>query len=473
MLFPWNKTRRRQDLLAGPFPAAWRDILTENVRHYRHLPPDRQATMRGIVQVLVSEQRWEGGRGFEVTEPMKVTVAGQASLLVLGLDEPYYFDQAPSVILYPAIFRHPYPHHSGTTYDHVLSGEAWKRGPVILSWEDALRAGRNATGGLNVALHEFAHHVDGLNGDMDGTPPILDDEQLRRWNQVTEMEFGRLVGCVRRGETSLLDDYGATSLSEFFAVATETFFERPRALLREHRELYGVLEDFYRQNPVQWLPDAKPLPADAPCGHHDAHRCSCRQGCSPHEGSCDRQAKRLSDDTTETDALFTLAYVRLEERKYDEAEELLSRLLTLDPTDGEAYGYRATARLRLHRPADALADSDAALRLDPDDLAARRARAESSLALRRFEEAKADFDAVLAETTNDAQLYHLRGLTLLALRDPKRAAADFTWALTYDPYLAEAWYQRAKANRELGEFRQADSDQEKAFKLDPLVDRRD
>jgi len=233
--------------------------LRENVRHYAYLPPDRQAALLDIARVLVAEQRWEGGGGFQVTEEMKFTIAAQACLLVLGLDGPYYFDRVPSIIVYPHPYRHPARIQSGyliVREDLPVYGEAWYRGPVILSWQEVLDAGRNASGGKNLVLHEFAHHVDGLDGEVDGTPPLAGREQQRTWYRVTEGEYRRLVGSARRGEATLLDQYGATNRAECFAVATECFFERPCALRRRHEDLYAVLRDFYRQDPAEWLPDA-------------------------------------------------------------------------------------------------------------------------------------------------------------------------------------------------------------------------
>ncbi len=109
---------------------------------------------------------------------------------------------------------------------------------------------------MNVVLHEFAHYLDGLDGSFDGTPP-LDRPLEKTWYRVTEAEYLRLVGSARRGEATLLNHYGATSRAEFFAIATECFFEQPRAMRERHPELYGVLREFYRQDPAQWLTDAK------------------------------------------------------------------------------------------------------------------------------------------------------------------------------------------------------------------------
>ena len=122
---------------------------------------------------------------------------------------------------------------------------------------DVLRCGRNASRGGNVLLHELAHHLDGLNGEWDGMPTLADRAEEERWLIVTECEYRRLLRSVERGEPTLLDSDGAESPTEFFAVATECFFERPHAMQRRQPLLYRLLGDFYRQDPAAWLPDAK------------------------------------------------------------------------------------------------------------------------------------------------------------------------------------------------------------------------
>jgi Mlc titration factor MtfA (ptsG expression regulator) len=256
MAFSWFKKRRRRALLEGPFPDAWRRFLAANVRHYAYLQPRERALLETVVRVVAAEKQWFGGGGFAITEEMKITVAGQAALLVLGLEEPYFFDRLLSIILYPGVYMHPRQlrHYSRPAR---LLGEAWYHSPIVLSWQDVVRAGRNQSDGHNVVLHEFAHYLDGLDGAIDGTPPLGDREQEAAWYQVTETEYRRLVAQARRDEDTLLDHYGAMNRAEFFAVVTECFFERPQALRRELQDLYRVLHDFYRQDPALWLPDAR------------------------------------------------------------------------------------------------------------------------------------------------------------------------------------------------------------------------
>jgi Mlc titration factor MtfA (ptsG expression regulator) len=121
---------------------------------------------------------------------------------------------------------------------------------VILSWADVLEEGRDPSRGQNVVYHEFAHQLDMLDGVVDGTPPLQTPAQYRAWREVMTAEYRRLVEASSLGRATLLDQYGATNEAEFFAVATECFFDKPAALERRHPRLYQVLRDYYHQDPA-------------------------------------------------------------------------------------------------------------------------------------------------------------------------------------------------------------------------------
>jgi Mlc titration factor MtfA (ptsG expression regulator) len=256
MVFSWLKTRRRRRLLATPFPDAWREILERRVRQYRYLPAVQQDRVRAIVQVMLAEKEWAPAAGFAITDEMRVTIAGIAAMIVSGLDEPYFYDRLDTVVVHPTSMR--FSLNQGMANPHVpepsvLDGVAWQRGPVVVNWAAVRDERRGPSAGRNVVVHEFAHHLDGLNGAMDGTPP-LDAEAEQRWNDMMDQEMEWLAEDARRGEESLLDVSAAESPAEFFAVASECFFELPHELARYHPELHAGLVNFYRQNPASWLP---------------------------------------------------------------------------------------------------------------------------------------------------------------------------------------------------------------------------
>jgi Mlc titration factor MtfA (ptsG expression regulator) len=258
MIFPWLHTRRRQQLLSEPFSDERRTVLENRVRHFRYLDDEQRRRLEGFVPVVIAEKDWVGGSDFELTDEMKVTIAGYAGVMTLGLDEPYYFDRLRTVIVYPAGYV---PHSSQFEQHQVLGpvsprlGEAWHRGPVVLSWAQ-IADPKKLRPGSNLVIHEFAHHVDGLDGDVDGSPPISDRQQSRTWYRVSEAEFERLTHEAQQGVATLLDHYGASNRAEFFAVASECFFERPRAMRERHAELYQAMASFYCQDVAAWLPDA-------------------------------------------------------------------------------------------------------------------------------------------------------------------------------------------------------------------------
>jgi MtfA peptidase len=255
MFLSWLRRRRRRRLLSQPFPQTWAEILTRNVYHYADLTEPEQAKLRDDLRVLVAEKNWEGCGGLAMTDEVKVTIAAQAALLLIGF-EGEYFDMVQSILVYPDAYVAPDQTitKGGVVLDEEShrEGEAWYRGPVILSWADALAGGRHQADGDNLVLHEFAHQLDMQNGrSTHGTPPLATREQYDRWQEVMTAEFRRLERDCNRGRRTLLDCYGTENMAEFFAVSTECFFELPVEMLEHHPQLYDILRDFYRQDPAR------------------------------------------------------------------------------------------------------------------------------------------------------------------------------------------------------------------------------
>lgn len=260
MLFHWLKQRRRAKILAAPFPGNWEQIIRDNVRHVRSLTSVQQHKLRRQVRIFVAEKNWEGCGGLILTDEIKVTIAAQACLLIVGMDEDWLFEHVLSILVYAAGYVAPASQASGTGMvidsGEPRLGEAWWQGPVILSWSDALAGGRRESAGRNLVLHEFAHQLDMMNGRIcDGAPPLKTREQHERWVSVLGPMFDQLVEDCRNGHRGLIDCYGAKNPAEFFAVITETFFERPEALRYHYEEAYSVLRDFYGLDPADWALD--------------------------------------------------------------------------------------------------------------------------------------------------------------------------------------------------------------------------
>ena len=232
-MFGFFTNRRRRKLLAAPFPPHWEVVLRRNVGHYPLLSDPERATLRDITRVLVAEKTWEGVGGLFVTDEIKLTVAAQAALLLLGMTHDYY-GRVAAVVVYPGAFRTP-REEDGWEDDGLsedpLSGQAVYRGPVILSWDEVLAEGRDPDGGHNVVVHEFAHQLDFLDGGIDGTPPLADPDLARRWGPVMQAAFDAHLAAVGRGDPDrFFTDHAADDEAEFFADASEAFFCRPHSL---------------------------------------------------------------------------------------------------------------------------------------------------------------------------------------------------------------------------------------------------
>jgi Mlc titration factor MtfA (ptsG expression regulator) len=253
-MFLWLKRRRRRQLLATPYPESWRAIVENNIAHFQLLSDQDQTRLLERLRILVHEKHWEGCEGLAITDEMKVTIAGMASLMLLGMQGDYCFDGISSILIYARTFRRPGRRSSGILVDEEdeLMGEAWHGGSIVLSWSNVLESGQNIGNGSNLVIHEFAHHLDGLDGEMGGTPPLPTRHAERNWYAVTQREYERLWQDAKSGKKTLIDPYGTTNRAEFFATSSECFFERPVEMRKRHTELYRLLSRFYQLDPAAW-----------------------------------------------------------------------------------------------------------------------------------------------------------------------------------------------------------------------------
>jgi Mlc titration factor MtfA (ptsG expression regulator) len=252
MIFTWLRRRRRRRLLEQDFPQSWNEHLQRNVPAYHALNADEQARLRGDLRIFAAEKRWEGCGGLAVTDEMRVTVSAWACLLTLNLQHDF-FSRVKSILIYPRGYFGPERSHLGLIGPPDLRlGEAWYRGPVVLSWSDVRRA-RRRDARDNVVLHEFAHQLDMLDRVVDGTPPLESRGQYQTWAEVMNAEYARLAEDWDQGRSTVLDPYGTINEGEFFAVATEAFFMQPVDLREKHPRLYELLAGYYRQDPARRL----------------------------------------------------------------------------------------------------------------------------------------------------------------------------------------------------------------------------
>jgi len=247
-LFDFKK-RRRERLRSEPFPDAWEAILGRNMTLYERLGDEDRKTLRGHVQVFLAEKHYEGCGGLILSDEIRVTIAAQACLLQLRR-EADYFPRLVTILVYPSAYvahdRQPIGGGGVLEGEVERLGEAWRDGVIVLAWDEVIAGARNIADGRNVVLHEFAHQLDQQDGASDGTPVLENRIRYESWARVFEDEYERLRRNTWLGRPSVLDEYGATNPAEFFAVATECFFEKPRALQQKHPDLYRELLNYYK-----------------------------------------------------------------------------------------------------------------------------------------------------------------------------------------------------------------------------------
>lgn len=256
MVFGFLKKRRRERLRARPVPPEWRAIVERNLRIFRRLPSADQAELLSHVQVFLAEKQFEGCGGLELTDEICVTIAAQACLLLLHRETDYY-PELISILVYPSGYT---AHGERQVAEHIweegpeerLGHTAQRLGALVLAWDEAKHGAADPTDGENLVLHEFAHQLDFEDRSGDGTPALGTRAEYLAWARVMNAEFAALRAAEEANAPTVLDTYGAENPAEFFAVATETFFEQPRALQAKHPALYAELKRFFRQDPATY-----------------------------------------------------------------------------------------------------------------------------------------------------------------------------------------------------------------------------
>ena len=256
----WIPRWRMKRAIAAPFPDEWVEILERNIGVYPRLPMPLRLQLRKKIKQFLHKKHFSGAGGLQVTDEMRVTIAAQACMLQLNRGGALY-PRLKYIIIYPTTFvvSRKETDTSGVSGEsrRALLGESWDRGKVILAWDNVLHGACNFVDGRNVVLHEFSHQLDTEDGSADGAPLLAGESSYRSWAAAMSGEYRVLQRKARRGGKTLIDRYGATNPAEFFAVATETFFEKPRRMAEHHAELFKVLRDYYRIDPREWQEEGK------------------------------------------------------------------------------------------------------------------------------------------------------------------------------------------------------------------------
>lgn len=256
-MFGWLRSRRRRTVREQPWPAAWDTILARNVRQAQWLDEESRQRLRAWVAVFLAEKRFEGCGGMRIDDEVRVSIAAQAGLIVLGMPDEF-LDHLQSVLVYPGDYVVPRstPLEGGgeLRWQEPRLGETWNGGSMVLSWPRVVEGGRLRDGPRSVVIHECAHAVDMLDGEIDGVPPLESAAARRDWTQGIVACRERFDEALDEGRFVAFDDYAAEGPGEFFAVASECFFQDPHRLHRYDRDLYALLLEAWRQDPKERVP---------------------------------------------------------------------------------------------------------------------------------------------------------------------------------------------------------------------------
>ena len=247
------RSAKRKGLAARPFVREWEKIIETKVPFYKHLPDSLKEQLHGLIHIFLAEKKFEGCGGLEITDEIKVTIAAQASMLLLNR-KTSYFRKLRTILVYPHTYVARAVSSNGVVVidgRSIRLGESWQNGPVVLAWDSVIGGTRNITDGKNVVLHEFSHQLDQEDGAADGAPILEHRSSYVTWARILGEEYETLRK--KRHRRAVMNKYGATNPAEFFAVATETFFEKPKQMKKKHPELYDELRDYYKLDPLDWL----------------------------------------------------------------------------------------------------------------------------------------------------------------------------------------------------------------------------
>jgi Mlc titration factor MtfA (ptsG expression regulator) len=252
---PYWKEVQRNKIRAQPFKKQWRKVIQQRMPYFRQMPADLQIQLKQHIQVFLAEKNFIGCNGVKITDEIRITVAAQACLLLLNRKTNYY-PKLKNILVYPRAFV---KEQQSLNVDGVqqlqkstLAGESWEFGKVVLSWQDTVEGAQIPDDGRNVVIHEFAHQLDQENGKANGAPILDKGQSYQCWSTVFSAQFEQLQRQAETGTPSLFDYYGATNPAEFFAVASEVFFEQSKQFYQQYPKLYHQIQQYYQVDPLHW-----------------------------------------------------------------------------------------------------------------------------------------------------------------------------------------------------------------------------
>ncbi|MEX2573075.1 MAG: M90 family metallopeptidase [Balneolaceae bacterium] len=239
------------------FPEPWLRLLNSRVPYYSFLDSSLKEKLKIHMPVILDEKIFEGCGGLEMTEEKRVVIAAYATVLILG-DPAGYYPDLHAILVYPGDYVAPVREEDEwgivTEGTEARSGESWHSGSLVLSWRDIQRDIQHPFNGRNLIFHEFAHQLDEKYGLTAGIDESGNARTSTEWNELLAKNYRILRSSAAAGRKSILDPYGATHPAEFFAVATECFFENAHQMKQRMPELYEMFRGFYYMDPAAYLP---------------------------------------------------------------------------------------------------------------------------------------------------------------------------------------------------------------------------
>jgi Mlc titration factor MtfA (ptsG expression regulator) len=250
VLFETQRHRHRREVHEAGFTDAWRTLLATTMAHWELLDDDERQRLGERAVDFLASKRWEAAHGFDMSDEVTMLISAEASLITLELADDAYRG-VDTIIVHPTtmVMRGQHSQVQGVVSDDPMPiiGQANHNGPVMVAWDAARFQARHPEEGNNVVFHEFAHKLDMLTGTANGTPPMESLEFETAWVSACTAAYERVVD----GRSKVLRSYAGVNTAEFFAVATEVFFDTPGPLVTHEPDLYAVLADWYRQDPAR------------------------------------------------------------------------------------------------------------------------------------------------------------------------------------------------------------------------------
>jgi len=245
-----RKKLRRKHCLSLRLTEVQREKLINDFPVFARVPEQLRDELEGLIHVFLAEKSFEAcGDLSEVTEHMQCVIAAEACLLLVNRRHNYY-RKLRSILVYPTAYKA----RNDQGGEDVRLGESWGSGSVVLAWDSVVSGGRNDEDGSHVAIHEFAHQLDQDDGAGDGVPPLSGGRgAYRDWSLTFSKAFEKFQRKLDKRKRTVIDPYGATNPAEFFAVATETFYEKPKQLHKHYPDVYEQLRQYYNVDPLKWI----------------------------------------------------------------------------------------------------------------------------------------------------------------------------------------------------------------------------